>query len=152
MATLEEIRLELDKDELDYPELALAYGEAALPHLHAIVAEDEPRIASKAAYLAALIAGEGAKDVVALAARSRHAVVRVAAAAAISALPASDAVAIASQLLHDTDTGIRIMAAKSAAKIGDPALRADLLRMAADDPEPYARELAAGVAREMPSQ
>ena len=31
MAKLEEIRRELDKDELDYPALALAYGEAALP-------------------------------------------------------------------------------------------------------------------------
>ena len=48
MATLDEVRKEIDKDELDYPELALSLGAAALPQLQALVAEDEPRIASKA--------------------------------------------------------------------------------------------------------
>src|SRR5260370_34212555 len=87
MATLDEVRKEIDKDELDYPELALALGPGALPQLQALVAEDEPRIASKAAYLAGLISEGNAHDIVAMAARSRHDVVREAAAAAAAQLP-----------------------------------------------------------------
>ena len=150
--TLEKVRLELDQDEPDYFALALAYGETALPHLRAIVAEDEPRLASKAAYLAGSIAGGASHEVVALAARSRHAVVRVAAAAATAALPARYSVPIVSQLLRDADPGVRVTAAESAGKIRAPALRAGLLEMAARDPEPYARKLAAEVARRIAPQ
>lgn len=149
MPTLDQVRSDLDKDELDYPTLAAAYGAAALPELKAIVAEDQPRIASKAAYLAGLIGGGASHEVVALAANSRHDTVRVSAAAAAAMLPANHAVAIASQLLADVDPGIRVMAAKSAAKIGDPALRAPLQTMAAQDLEPAARNLAADVAKRM---
>src|SRR5215211_79879 len=101
MATLDDVRRELDKDELDYPELAESLGPEVLPHLQTLVAEDEPRIASKAAYLAGLLAAPKSKQVVALAAGSRHDVVRVSAAAALASLPAAQATDIAEQLLAD---------------------------------------------------
>ena len=91
MATLDEVRRELDKDELDYPALAIELGEEALSQLEALVTEDEPRIASKAAYLAAVIGGATSARVVEMAAGSRHDVVRVSAAAALSSLPANQA-------------------------------------------------------------
>src|SRR2546421_6487336 len=106
MATLDDLRRDLDKDELDYPALAQEYGEGALPDLHTLVREDEPRIAPKAAYLAGLIAGPGSADVLGLAAQSRHDVVRVSAAAAIALLPAEHAVTVAERLLADSDPGV----------------------------------------------
>ena len=147
MATLEEIRQNLDKDELDYPQLAQKYGESALPHLKTLVAEDEPRIAPKAAYLAGLIAGQASQEVVSIAAQSRHDVTRVAAAAATALLPVGDGVNIASQLLDDADVGVRVMAAKSAAKIGDAALVARLRVMANQDKESHVRKLAVDLAK-----
>lgn len=149
MATLEEIRRSLDKDELNYPELAQKYGDAALPHLKALVTEDEPRIAPKAAYLAGLIAGPESQEVVSVAAQSRHDVTRVAAAAATALLPVGHGANIASQLLQDADAGVRVMAAKSAAKIGDPTLITRLRVMADHDTEGHVRELARKMANKL---
>jgi len=149
MATLDEVRKELDKDELEYPELALALGPAVLPHLKALVAEDEPRIASKAAYLAGIISTEASHEVVALAAQSRHDVVRVAAAAAAPALPAEQGASVTSQLLDDADAGVRIRAMKSAATIDSPALAARLKTMSEDDNDPDVRGLAASTYQRM---
>lgn len=150
MATLDEVRSELDKDELDYPELASELGPDALPHLETLVAEDEPRIASKAAYLAGLIAGPTSKQVVALAAGSRHDVVRVSAAAALALLPAAQATDIAEQLLADPDIGVRARAAKSAVALGEPILSERVRAMADEDTDPSMRELAAELAKRLP--
>ena len=146
MATLQEVRRELDKDELDYEALAIAYGKKILPQLKSIVAEDQPRLASKAAYLAGLIAGETSHDVVALAARSRHNVVRVSAAAATASLSAQHAADIATTLLQNSDRGVRATAARSAGKIENAALRARLQDMATQDTDPQIRSLAASLA------
>jgi hypothetical protein len=148
MATLDEVRKEIDKDELDYPELALSLGAAALPQLQALVAEDEPRIASKAAYLAGLISEGNAHDIVALAARSRHDVVRVAAAK----LPTQHAVSVTSQLLKDSEAGVRIRAMKSAAAIDEPALAAQMKTMGEQDKDPHVRTYAAGAYSKMRQQ
>src|SRR5215216_2009039 len=103
MPTSDEVRRELDKDELDYPALASELGHEALEPLHTLVTEDEPRIASKAAYLAALIGGPTSDEVVALAAHSRQEAVRVSAAAALDKLSADRASEIAGRLLSDPD-------------------------------------------------
>jgi HEAT repeat protein len=143
VADLDEIRRELDKDELDYPTLALELGADALPALHALVTEDEPRIAPKAAYLAALIAGPTSDQVVRLASRSRHEVVRVAAAAAVAELPADQATEIAESLLTDPDVGVRARAARSAITINDSRLLERVRAMADEDSAPALRDLAA---------
>jgi HEAT repeat protein len=150
MANIEEIRRELDKDELDYPALAIAYGEAILPQLKAIVVEDVPRLASKAAYLAGLLAGETSHEIVALAARSRHDVVRVSAASVVASLSTHHAVDIVTTLLQDADPGIRLMAVKSAGKIDDVALSARLREMVTQDADSHVRALAADLSN-MPS-
>jgi HEAT repeat protein len=143
MANIQKIRSELDKDELDYPALATTYGEAILPQLKAIVAEDAPRLASKAAYLAGLIGGEASHKIVALAARSRHNVVRVSAASAAASLPTRHAVEIVGTLLRDADPGVRVRAAKSAGTMGHTALSARLREMATQDTDSHVRALAA---------
>ena len=150
MATLDEIRRALDNDELDYPELAHTYGASALPQLKALVGEDEPRIAPKAAYLAGVISEGSAMDVVALAAQSRHDVVRVAAAAASALLPVAHAEKIASDLLQDHDPGVRVRAAKSAVTINTPMLIERLKTMATKDTEPHIRDFATGVTGNTP--
>ena len=142
MATIQDIRRELDKDELDYPALAAKYGEAILPQLKAIVVEDVPRLASKAAYLAGLLAGETSHEIVALAARSPHDVVRVSAASVVGLLPAQHAVEVATTLLRDADPGVRVRAAKSARKMGNATLRARLREMATQDADSNVRALA----------
>src|SRR5687768_11285560 len=141
MATLDEVRRELDKDELDYPALAQRLGPSALPELKALVAQDEPRIASKAAYLAGLIAGPTSQEVVALAAQSRHDVVRVAAAATLPMLPADQATVIAEQLIVDPDVGVRARAAQSAMQVGAPRLVTLVQTMAQQDPDAAVRDL-----------
>lgn len=149
MATLDDVRRELDKDELDYPALVESLGADALPHLETLVAEDEPRIASKAAYLAGLIDAPESKQVVARAAGSRHDVVRVSAAAALASLPPKQAASIAEQLLADPDIGVRARAAKAAAVLHEPALAKQIRAMAKEDAEPSVRELATELVKEM---
>jgi hypothetical protein len=143
MANIQDIRRELDKDELEYPALAAKYGEAILPQLKAIVIENVPRLASKAAYLAGLLAGETSHEIVALAARSAHDVVRVSAASVVASLPAQHAVEIAATLLRDADPGVRVRAAKSAGNMGNTALSARLREMATHDADSHVRGLAA---------
>jgi hypothetical protein len=68
------------------------------------------------------LAGESSHEIVALAARSRHDVVRVSAASVAASLPTPHAVEITTMLSRDPDPGVRGRAAKSAAKIGNKAL------------------------------
>jgi HEAT repeat protein len=146
--THDEVRLEIDKDEPDYPELAAKLGEESLPALEALVAEDDPRIASKAAYLAGVIAGPGSEGIVDLAARSRHHVIRVAAAAALPSLP-GPVTDTAERLLADPDVGVRARAVKSAAALGDPQLADRVRSMAEQDEAGAVREVAQDAADRM---
>lgn len=127
----DELRTALDRDELNYPALAAEAGPGAIDDLEALVAEDEPRIAPKAAYLAALIDVDGSGRVVDLAARSRHDVVRAAAAAALGSLTQDPAGPIADRLLADPDAGVRALTVKSVSRLGDPS--GELLRRVADE-------------------
>jgi HEAT repeat protein len=143
----DELREALDKDELDYPALAAEAGPESMDELEALVAEDEPRIASKAAYLASLVDADNCHRVVDLAAHSRHDVVRASAAAAIGALPEERATPIARNLLGDADPGIRARAVKS---LGDSrgSFRESLRAVAEDDDDPDVRRLAADLVDE----
>ena len=137
----DELRQALDRDELDYPALAAEAGPGAMDDLAALVAEDEPRIASKAAYLATLVDAEESAQVVDLAARSRHDVVRAAAAAALGAMSQDRATPIAETLLADADAGIRARTVKSLAGFEGEQLQS-LLAVAQDDEDPEIRALA----------
>ena len=138
---LDELRKALDRDELNYPALAAKAGPESIDDLEALVAEDEPRIASKAAYLAALINAAGSDRVVDLAARSRHDVVRASAAAAIGSLSQANAAPIAERLLADPDAGIRARTVKSVGALGGDIL-GSLQKVADEDDDPDIRALA----------
>jgi HEAT repeat protein len=137
----DELRKALDRDELNYPRLAEEAGPESIEDLEALVAEDEPRIAPKAAYLAGLINAEGSDRVVHLAARSRHDVVRASAAAALGSLTEAGATPIAERLLVDPDAGIRARTVKSVGTIGGE-LQRSLQKVAEEDDDRGVRELA----------
>lgn len=138
----DELRQALDKDELDYPALAAEAGPGSMDDLEALVAEDEPRIASKAAYLASLIDADDSHRVVDLAAHSRHDVVRASAAAALGSLSQDRATPIARSLLGDADAGIRARTVKSLGTFRG-SLRQSLQAVAEEDDDPGVRALAA---------
>jgi HEAT repeat protein len=146
--TFEEVVALLDLDEPDYAQAA-QLGPDALPHLKTLVVQDEPRLASKAAYLAGLIASGDAADVVSQAAKSQHPDVRVAAAAAVRNLPADTGRQVAETLLSDQDVGVRKIALQSSATLQSPGLRARVEQMARSDPEPFLQNLARDTAEQM---
>lgn len=122
MPTQQEILQDLDRDEFDYDALARKHGPAALPALRAIVAADHPRLAGRAAHLAALIDPTDAQDVVGLATRSPQPIVRVGAAGAVAKMAVPQASALAERLAVDHDSGVRFRTVKSAMVLGDRAL------------------------------
>jgi HEAT repeat protein len=144
-------------DEPDYREAA-RLGPGALVHLEALVHEADGMLASKAAYLASLIAGPSAARILGTAAEHAEPEVRVAAAAALANLdPARDSLADAGgvvglleQLLRDPEPGVRKFALRSAAAWGAEAkrgsiaeaVRESVAEAARTDPAPWMREAA----------
>jgi len=146
-----DIRRELSKDdELDYLALASDLGPDAIPALRDLVHDEVPRIAASAAYLAGLIAAPASRQVVAGAVENRDAVVRVAAAATLPTLAGRDVAGIARKLLEDDDVGVRARAVRAAASFDDEAIADRVRHIAAEDPEPALRELAARILGGMP--
>lgn len=83
----------LEPDEPNYDKAA-SLGPDSLPHLRTLVQGDDPMLAAKAAFAASLLEGDQGKDVVAAAAHSETASIRVAAAAAANNLPADSAAVV----------------------------------------------------------
>ena len=147
MASLEDqLREELEKDDqADYSALVKRFGSDALPDLERLVRENDPGMASQAAYVAGLIAAPGSHDVVSLAAASSHEVVRVAAAYTLPLLPANEAAPIAERLLADDDPGVRARAVRFAAASKAATLARQVHAIASEDPDEAVRELAVQV-------
>jgi HEAT repeat protein len=145
MASLEELlKDEFDKDDgPDYSALAEQLGSSALPALRDLVVGNDPRMASQAAYLAGVIAESSSPEVVELASKSSHDVVKAAAAFALSALPAAETTTIAERLLSDPDAGIRAQAVRFAAQAGVETLARRVQAIADEDPVLAVRKLAA---------
>ena len=110
--SMQDVRHVLDPEEPDY-EAAAQLGVEALPHLQALVAGNDPMLASKAAYAASMLEGDAGQDVVQAAAQSADPVVRVAAAAAARNLPPQSARGVLANLATDDDPGIRKVAQAS---------------------------------------
>jgi hypothetical protein len=110
---MEDIRRILDPEEPNYAKVP-GLGADALPHLEALVAGDDPMLASKAAYAASLLDGDTGEPVVRLAAESPDVVVRVAAAAAARNLLPDSADRLLADLAADPDPGIQKVARRSA--------------------------------------
>jgi HEAT repeat protein len=152
MQTFKDIRRELNQDDqLDYLGLASDLGPDALPALEELVDDDAPRIAASAAYLAGLIAAPASRQVVAKAFGKDHPVVRVAAAATLPTLAGRDVAGLAEKLLRDEDVGVRARAVRSAPWFDDEAVAERVRAIAAADPEPALRDLAARILAKMPS-
>jgi hypothetical protein len=113
--TMQQVREVLDPEEPNY-QRGVALGPEALPHLDALVSDGDPMLASKATYLASLIQDVRSTGVVEKAARHPEPIVRVAAAAGASNLPAgSDSDALRA-LHNDPDPGVRKVAQSRAAR------------------------------------
>ncbi len=126
-----ELKAMLDVDEPDYPALA-AKAAGAMQHLRKLAASDDESLASKAVSLAGIIGDASSLGVVGDAARSRHALVRVAAAHAASLMPDSPQVArIVTRLLDDKDIGIKKIATRAAARQSAPGIAAKAKRASA---------------------
>jgi HEAT repeat protein len=139
--TLQQILKQLDTDEPDYTAVA-ALGPEAVPHLAALVRDEDPGIASKAAYLASLIQSDDSAEVLASAAGSSHEAVRVAAAAGLSNMSGSQALPLAERLLDDADPGVRKLALRAVGRLGMDTLEPKVKSLASSDSETALRQLA----------
>lgn len=137
----DQVRNLLNVDEPDYAQLKLL-GAEIIPALLRLAADADALLAAKATYLASLIDSDESAAVVAEAARSPHAVVRVAAAAAAANLPVEAGSQVLNELLDDTDMGVRKLTLKSAAIKATPALQARVQQMIQTEQEPFLRNLA----------
>jgi HEAT repeat protein len=137
---MNQVMQKLHVDEPDYPDAA-QLGPDALPHLRQLIAGSDAMLASKAAYLAGLIADPAALPVIEAAIKSPHPIVRVAAAATLGNHTQATA-ELFRQLLPDPDPGVRKTALRSLESRKPPGLRADVQKIADQDPEPLLKDLA----------
>jgi hypothetical protein len=120
--TYAQLKAMLDIDEPDYALLA-EKASGAMAHLLKMAQSDDPSLASKAVSLAGFIGDDDGTAVVSAAAKSRNALVRVAAAHAANLLPDSpQAARVISKLVDDTDLGVAKFAARASARQSDLAL------------------------------
>jgi HEAT repeat protein len=140
--TLDEVRANLQPEELDYPGAAERLGPEALPHLQQLAESPDVMIASKATYMASLIRGELAPRIIEAAGRRPEPAVRVAAATGLKNLHEHEAEPIVDRLLGDNDIGVRKMAVKSIGSFASPSMKTRLRQTAERDPEAHIRDLA----------
>jgi HEAT repeat protein len=151
--TMQQVRAALDPDEPRYGE-ASRLGPESLPHLQDLVSGSAGTgLAAKAAYLASLVEGADAVQVVTDAAASTDPIVRAAAAGALQNLSAADQVSVARTLLDDDDSGVRKTALASLAASPRDLSASPLLELVDQvrqrDNQPYLRELAERTALRM---
>lgn len=102
----EELLAFLRQDELDYPEGALKFGEAALPFLSELVASSDENLAMKAAYLVGYIEGDAADQILEKAANTGSVPIRVAAAFGAKNRKSSTAESILTRALGDSNPSV----------------------------------------------
>jgi HEAT repeat protein len=149
--SLGQIRKLIDLDEPDYEALAKQLGTAAIPHLQTIVKGSDPMLASKAAYLVSLIPDSRSAEVLAVAAKSPHATVRVAAASAARNLQqTTNVAALMSDLLKDPDLGVRKVALRSIEVRPEIGPKDMVMKLATNDPDDTIRDIASQLISHMP--
>lgn len=123
-----ELKAMLDVDEPDYAALA-AKAAGAMQHLRKLAASPDVALASKAVSLAGIMGEADSVAIVGNASKSRHALLRVAAAHAASLLPDSpQAARVVVKLLDDKDVGVVKIAARAATRQSDPTVVAKAQR------------------------
>lgn len=143
--TLDDVRRLLESDDTDYDRVA-ELGPSLLVHLKVLSASGDPRIDAKATYLAAKIGGSDADAIVARGLASPDTRVRQSAAAALFLPGVTTDPSAVDRLLDDADADVRKVALISLADAGQVEEHlAKVSRIAADDPTPFVRDLAAGL-------
>ena len=135
MVTRDELVAALEPDEVDYDRIVGIIGADALRLLPELIDGERLDLAAKATSLAGLLEGDQRLPVLDRAARSPHAVVRIAAAAAAESVSATEAERLVVLLLDDEEPSVRKLAIRAAAPIARrPQVHAALDRIAAADP------------------
>jgi HEAT repeat protein len=144
---MQQVLAQIDKDEPDYARAA-KLGPGVLPHVRQIIEADDPMLASKAAYLASLIGGADAIELLDQAAKRREPEVRVAVAHALQ--NTSDAPPhLLERLLGDEDVGVRKLALTTVAELRLLAVQEKVATIAKRDPEEFIRDIAAETNRKL---
>ena len=139
--SLEQVRAALDPEEVNY-RAAAQLGPEALPHLAVLARGPDMMLAAKATYLASLIQGAQAEQIIEEAAVHPEPAVRVAAATGLKNLKSEDAAGrIADRLIADRDLGVRKLTVQSVAALPMPQLRQRMRAAAERDPEQVIRDL-----------
>jgi hypothetical protein len=139
--TIEQVRDALEPEEVNY-RAAAQLGPEALPHLAELARGPDMMLASKAIYLASLIEGGQAEQILEEAAGNPEPVLRVAAATGLKNVKTENAAGrIADRLIADRDLGVRKLTVLSVAALPMPALRQRMRSAVERDPEQVIREL-----------
>src|SRR5262245_30568446 len=146
---MEEVLAHLGHEEPNYAHSAATLGPDAVPHLMRVVEDQDAGIAAQATYLAGWINSNDSLAVIERAARSRHTVVRVAAAGSLRLLSSIPPV-LAIHLLNDEIVGVRKLALKSLAVHRPAGVRDKVQEVANNDPNLELRRLAGEVATTLP--
>jgi HEAT repeat protein len=142
--TMKDVRLWLDPDEPNYAG-ATSLGPAALALLLELVRGGDLGLASKATYLASLIASDKSVEVIEAAAKRNEPLLRVAAASGLQHLRPAHAERVLDILKSDPDPGVRKVMVKSASQVSSPRVAAILKQIARSDPEPFVRQITIGL-------
>lgn len=139
--TAEQIRAVLDPEEVNY-QAARELGPDALPQLAILARGPDMMLATKAIYLASLIPGPQADQIVEEAATRPEPVIRVAAASGLKNLKTEDVAGrIAERLVTDQDLGVRKVTVKSVAALPMPRVRQRIRIEAEKDSDQMIKEL-----------
>lgn len=140
---LEDLSARLNVVDGDYLSLA-EHGSTLLPHLKTLIQGADPKLAARAALLAGSIKSQQSVELLRLAAKSTHQMVRLVVPGACSSLKMSGVDEIIGDALQDLDHGVRKMAliALETLPAGLSLYRSRIAEIARTDPEEYIRELA----------
>jgi hypothetical protein len=138
--TIQDVVNQLDREEPNYAQAA-RLGPDALPFVRQLIQGDNVALASKAAFLAGQISGEGSLQVLEIASRHPDPVVRVAAAASARNFTGLSST-LANTFLNDADPGVRKWGLRTLEIAQPHGIRPSVERIMNADPDPALREQA----------
>ena len=146
--TMGQVINQLDREEPDYAQAA-QLGSEALPHLITLIQGGNLGLAAKAASLAGLINAGQSAAVLEVATRHPEPVVRVAAAASarnLTSIPTS----LTTDLLNDSDVGVRTWALKTLEVHHPPGIKAKVEEIMKNDPDVGLQDQAKQIFNQLP--
>jgi hypothetical protein len=138
---VEQLEQMLVEEETDFAAIAWL-GQEALPVLKDLLRSEDTQLVSKATYIASLISGEIAGEMLTMGANDRRPEVRAAAAAGIRNLNSARAAQLLEVIRQDSDMTVRLKAVKSTTQVAAPEVLSALQQIAEQDPSPTVRRIA----------